>query len=255
MSSFSLSAQRFLAFVQHGNLTEARAEVNAHPELIYETDGVGETPLHWLVVENELDGVRLLIERGADLNTNTANGSPLHSAASLGYLEMVGLLLKHNANIAARDRISNDTPLHWAARHACNDGVIDLLIDAGADVEARNNLGDTPLLEAVSFAKTANIRKLLARGANARARDDFESGVLHELKADGTLAMLELLVAHGADLRAVDLNGNTVLHSAYYHANQSLIEYLLGAGLDPNARNLEGATPADEAERGRKNRR
>jgi len=76
------------------NLEKAAELLEQNPGLINEKTGLGETPLHYLAVENQLEAVTFLHSKGADLNTfNTCNGSPLSETASLGYTELVKFLL------------------------------------------------------------------------------------------------------------------------------------------------------------------
>ena len=68
--------------------------LKAEPDLISVRDGLGETPLHYLAVENQLSAVRALVEHGAEVNTlNECGGTPLSEAASLGHVELVKYLL------------------------------------------------------------------------------------------------------------------------------------------------------------------
>jgi ankyrin repeat protein len=74
--------------------------LKSEPDLIRARDGLGETPLHYLAVENQLDSVRALVEHGAQVNTlNECGGTPLSEAASLGYVELVKYLLSVGAKL------------------------------------------------------------------------------------------------------------------------------------------------------------
>ncbi len=70
------------------------------PGLVQEKTSIGETALHFLAVENQLEAVEMLHERGADINTvNDCGGTPLSDAASLGCVEMVQILLERGARV------------------------------------------------------------------------------------------------------------------------------------------------------------
>jgi len=104
----------------------------------------GVTALHLAAATDQPDVIRLLIERGASVNSRTKLGfTPLHWAASRDTLESISVLLASGADMEATAR--NDiTPLHWAAsRDAAR--AIQLLLDAGANANARTASGDTPL--------------------------------------------------------------------------------------------------------------
>ena len=98
------------------------------------------------VERNDVAAVEELLSRGADVNTLDPRypqlaRPALMTAASLGYSEIVRLLLANGADVNARDA-GGGTALIWA----CNDGHIDctrLLLAAGADPGLRNNGGYT----------------------------------------------------------------------------------------------------------------
>ena len=72
------------------SLDEARELLRREPTLISALTGLGETPLHFLAVEDQLDAVKLLFDQGAAVNTlNRFGNSALAEAASLGYVETV----------------------------------------------------------------------------------------------------------------------------------------------------------------------
>ena len=69
----------------------AAALLDAEPGLLFARDGLGETALHYLAVENRLEAVEWLSARGATLDTvSDVQGSPVSEASSLGYEERVG---------------------------------------------------------------------------------------------------------------------------------------------------------------------
>ena len=72
------------------------------------------------------------------------NQSPLWRAAAEGNEAVVKLLLEKGADLEARDSLGCRTPLWWAARNK-HEAVVKLLLEKGADLEARGSLDQTPL--------------------------------------------------------------------------------------------------------------
>lgn len=75
--------------------------LDAEPQLLNARTGLGETPLHYLTVEDRLEAVKALVEKkNAEVNTlNDFGHSPLSEAAGLGYVELVRYLLGAGAKL------------------------------------------------------------------------------------------------------------------------------------------------------------
>ena len=113
---------------------------------------------------------------------------------------------------------------------------------AGADSNARNEIGNTPL----HYAATGNdnlsvIKALIEGGANPGARDKYGRTPLHVATAGyniirnpAVLAVTAALIEGGADPNASDENGQTPLHMAAVKGTASLIKALIEAGADPD---------------------
>ena len=106
-----------------------------------------ESPLMMAALKGQTDMVRRLIARDADVNK--PGWAPLHYAATNGHLEVMALLLEHHAFIDAQSP-NGTTPLMMAAMYGSPQAV-KLLLDAGADVNLKNQLG----LSAWDFAMRA----------------------------------------------------------------------------------------------------
>ncbi|WCR53354.1 MAG: Phosphocholine transferase AnkX [Wolbachia endosymbiont of Ctenocephalides orientis wCori] len=106
----------------------------------------GRTPLHDAVQGDKLQIVQLLTSK-ADINAKNDRGeAPLHVAAENGYTGIVNFLVitnKENINVDGKN-INNETPLHLAAKKG-NLAVVKTLIADGAETEAKDQVGRTPL--------------------------------------------------------------------------------------------------------------
>lgn len=106
-----------------------------------------ESALMIAALKGETDLVKKLIARDADVNK--PGWAPLHYAATNGHVDIMRLLLEHHAFIDAESP-NKTTPLMMAAHYGSREAV-KLLLDEGADVSARNELG----LTAIDFAHRA----------------------------------------------------------------------------------------------------
>lgn len=112
------------------------------------------------------------------------------------------------------------------------DGVISLL-DRGADIEARNNDGDTPLLRACTTNHTKIVELLLNSGADIENRNDEGYTPLLLSSYYGLEEIVELLLDHGADVEAMNDECETsLLLASHYFGYPGTVKLLLGYSAD-----------------------
>ena len=111
----------------------------------------------------------------------------------------------------------------------------------GADLRARDESGDTPLMAAALNADVAVLELLLKAGTDVNATN--QAGATALLRAATSEDKTRLLVAKGADVKALSQTGNNALILAARQAgNSRTVKFLLDQGVDPNVVNLFGAT-------------
>jgi hypothetical protein len=114
-----------------------------------------------------------------------------------------------------------------------------------AKVRETDPFGRTPLHEAVARPETQPAEILVRAGANVNAKDRQGRTPLHAAATDGRLNAVRLLIAAGADVNAQDRDGWTPLHCAAVHDHGSVTTVLLNAGARVNPQDKDGGTPLD----------
>lgn len=121
---------------------------------------------------DDVDAVQLWLENGADIGCPYNLMTPLHWASHRGYTNMATLLINRGADIEAKGEVGR-TPLHLAARGG-RIAVVKLLLNAGADTEAKDNLCWTPLHLAARKGHADVVKLLLDAGASLEVNMAFD---------------------------------------------------------------------------------
>ncbi|KAJ8284753.1 hypothetical protein COCON_G00036030 [Conger conger] len=141
-----------------------------------------------------LDVVKYLKECGASWSSRDRAGcTPLHWAADGGHLSVITHLLQEGCEVDVRDGFSHWTPLMRVSAVSGNVEVASLLLGAGADVDARDKDGKTPLMVAVLNNHEQLVQLLLENGADHDVKNEFGTGVAEMAKAFGRESIISLL--------------------------------------------------------------
>jgi len=193
------------------------------------------------VRKHDIASVKALL-KAAPENVNgldSGGSAPLHHAAGFGTLETMKRLIEAGAEVDARnDR--NSTPLHWAVSDT---NKIRHLLANGADINAKTERERTPLsLAAAMRFDMAPLKLLLEKGANPNiASINGQTPLMFAARA-GNLEAMELLLAKKADPLAVDGNGAVALMGAAASRNAEAVKLLLEHGAGVNAKTKRNGT-------------
>ncbi|HKH71191.1 MAG TPA: ankyrin repeat domain-containing protein [Vicinamibacterales bacterium] len=270
-----------MAAVRAGSIDAVRALLDAGAQVNTAEPQVGHTALMWAVREDRPELVSLLLTRGATVDVKTRTGSqpaarpPGAGGGSHGVGIVRGGVPPQGEQPPAPGGM---TALSFAAREG-RLGAARLLLDAGADVNAGEANGISPLVMAITNRHTPVAALLLARGADPNARDwwgrtplwsavdmrnlDLDSRTLENgVERAPVLELIEALIAKGADINArvkefppqrrfmmplgslawVDFTGQTPFVRAALSADVPLMKLLLSKGADPNLATFNGTT-------------
>jgi truncated hemoglobin YjbI len=178
---------------QSALLDYVRAKLTGDPAFVQERYA-GRTLLHDAAAVGTLPTVELLLSLGADPNVlDGGRHTPLYSVGNectvQGAASVVRALVQAGADVDANDGVKRCTALHMAARRG-NVEAAGALLDCGANLEARDSLGETPLRRSVNCNKVEVAALLLSRGADI---DSIGSKGITTLFAARTIAMKQLL--------------------------------------------------------------
>ncbi|KAL8404479.1 hypothetical protein RB594_009368 [Gaeumannomyces avenae] len=177
-----------------------------------------------------IDGKGAIIEAGYKEHGHT----PLRWAAEEGCEAFTRLLIENGADIEAKDS-DGRTPLHLTAANR-HEAVARLLVEAGADKEAKDRDGRTPLYWAARNGHAAVARLLVEAGADKEAKDRDGRTPLHWAARNGHEGVARLLVELGADKEAKDRDRRTPLHWAAVSGHKGVARLLVEAGADKKAK-------------------
>jgi ankyrin repeat protein len=202
-------------------------------------DKLGYTALYLAISNGDEALVKLLLERYAD-TSGSMNLVPLCQAASKGYVRIVELLLDAGAYIEERNYLDN-SPLDVAAERG-HDQVVKLLLKRRAIISEGN-----PLKLAASNGHEEIVKLLLDSGVGVDATNWSGETSLHLAASNGREMMVELLLDRGAAINAEDEYGETALQKAAWKGHEVVVNLLLDKGAAIDSQNKDGETALQKA--------
>jgi ankyrin repeat protein len=257
---------------QRGDVGEVRQLIARGAPINGRSAYDGEVPLTVAAADGHIEIVRILLERGAEVDIETPRGTALALAAERNHPEVVRLLLDAGANAAALSPAYYDmTPLEiaallghvevvrvflrreggaetqrglgtalWMASQQGYSEVVTLLARAGADLNAQvAPKGRSALMLAAQNGHTDTVAALLAAGADVNARNEYGGNALSSAAGNRYPDIVRLLLEAGADPRAKTQSGHTALMVCQ---SPEVLGMLIQAGAYVNATTESGIT-------------
>lgn len=194
-------------------------------------------------------GIQVLQRRGADINmVNSRKVSALVEVILNGDLDAVQTLLTMGARVNGDDDIPNARPLINAAQCGFT-GILELLLNHGAMVDAVDSLGMSSLYWACSHGHVDAVRLLASRGASLSLRGTGKKPIHYAVKADN-MEMAQLILDLGVDINEPEEDSkHTALMIATLGRHSAMMQFLLEKGADIQARDEQGLTVLEWARR------
>jgi ankyrin repeat protein len=205
--------------------------------------------LHEAVRSGNVEAVRSVLKSGVDVNGLDSWGTPLALAVGKGVDNIVELLIDAGADLEAATLpvAGAERPLHLAATRSWGARTAELLISRGAQLNARDKAGRTPLITAVVGDNIEVAEVLLAAGADIEGVDSqLGATPLSWAACAGRFKAARFLLSRGAQINVrAGPDGNTPLHHAVRccHKVPEMIRFLVVNGANVNATNDSGLTP------------
>jgi ankyrin repeat protein len=201
------------------------------------------TPLHYACENGHLFVAEQLLKHGADICARNATGTtPLHIICLCGASDLLGLIPENFINCATYDGLSL---LHCAADQGHIDICAYLIHVPGIIIASRDDAGMTPLHYACISGHIAIIQLLIEHGSYWNCRDDRGRTPLLLAARHGHAFLIDWLVARGANINSRDDAGAMALHHACVSGDLATVKKLMEHRMDINCRTKKGATPTE----------
>jgi ankyrin repeat protein len=254
VESLSSAATNMHELVTEDNVQGMREAVAQDPEAVNRLNESGVPPLYTAALYRNQQAINFLLAHGAVVD--------IFACAYLGKATDADILLKRNPDLARTTTRSGVTALHFAAMAGRFD-VAEVLLRYHADVNALDNHGSTPLMEAshsgpwksqpaediiqllldhnaqidlftaAAMGRTDLMESILDRDSKLiDIPDDQGKTPLFHAAHNNRFAAVKLLVERGADVNRSDVVGIAALHRTSQECSDELIQYLIDHGAD-----------------------
>uniref|UniRef100_A0A182J872 ANK_REP_REGION domain-containing protein n=1 Tax=Anopheles atroparvus TaxID=41427 RepID=A0A182J872_ANOAO len=192
-------------------------------------------------IDDNLDMVEFLVQKGADVNRKDNEGwTPLHATASCGFLSIARYLIENGADLAAINT-DGELAVDLASSDAMEDLIQHHLDEQGIDCEEARGAEERIML--------SDAKKWLRTDSTDcdKAHPKTGATAIHVAAAKGYISVLKLLLEGRGDIDRQDVDGWTPLHAAAYWGQKEATQLLLNASVDIDIQNYSGQLAIDIA--------
>ena len=185
------------------------------------------------VEEDNFDMIQYLLDRGMDVNASRDHETALGRASQEGNYEMANFLIDKGAALSPASPGEELPPIGAAASEG-HTNIVRLLLGKGADINATDIEGHTPLMMAAAEGYLETTRFLMENGASLEAvTRESERTALMFAAQEGQTEVVKFLLDRGANFNHQDESGRTALTEAIAENELEITEILIKAGADP----------------------
>lgn len=255
------------------NDTAVGAILLKHGANVNAVDTFGDPAINWASYYGNISYVDLLIQNGARTDIASKHGDAFDVALKQWQDELVEYLIQKGKGTALENQIDKDlvtavksnnldliqsilgqnpkpnlvdeagSPLLVIAASKGFEEVVDVILDAGADINGLNRVGQTALARAAYFGHYNIVRELISRGAGVNdAGEQYNLTPLISAANGGETNVGKLLIDFGANLDDQDaLNGFTPIMFATAYGHADFVKLLIDSRANPYIKSFDGA--------------
>ena len=220
-------------------------------EHIFDTRSDGKNAIVWAVQHGNIPCLRKALEYYTRDYLLGENGfDALHMASFWGQESIIRFLLDIGVDPNIPELVGNrrkQAPLFCASECRDNAAIVEMLLDAGADISAtfypNARVNYNALIRATTKGHTAIVKVLLKRGIDVNIKGGGEETALIRAALNGDSEIVRILLKARAKVDAVDFFGNTPLLCALREGHLKVAELLLAKGASVKSMNLQSKTP------------
>lgn len=249
---------KIINYIQEDNIDNIKTILESKPALInYEIEdgNIKSTLLQQAILLNKPDIIRLLVEKGANVNMISGKRRPLGYATFSNCFECVKILVENGANINGKDILGKTALMYSLAKRInldkesnevfLNEEIIKYLLNNGANIEQKDDYGWTALFYSIEYGVPSIIIKLLLdKGANLKNLSSINNTPLQIACKRRNLEIIKLLFDYGAknSINYQDIAGKTALIIASIENKDDIVNFLLENDADPSIKDNDGFT-------------